>query len=132
MSYNLFDLWHYFCVSIINTHRLKFQMSKANKQHQWSIIILMMIQHILCKQAPVCHIVVESNLYFSYASVLLPCINAEMTSVVCRPFILINFFLKMAPRTSCLLSRSSDCHSQHFCDVCKYITRMDQTNGHKN
>ena len=24
----------------------------------------------------------------------------------------------MAPHTSCLLSRSSDCRSQHFCDVC--------------
>jgi hypothetical protein len=33
---------------------------------------------------------------------------------------------------SCLLSRSSDCHSQHFCDVCKYMFRMDQSNGHNN
>ena len=38
----------------------------------------------------------------------------------------------MAPRTSCFLLRSSDCHSQHFCDVCKYIFRMDQGNGHNN
>ena len=38
----------------------------------------------------------------------------------------------MASRTSCLLSRSSDHHSQHFCDVCKYMFRMDQSNGHNN
>ena len=38
----------------------------------------------------------------------------------------------MASCTSCLLSRSSDCRSQHFCDVCKYIFRMDQSNGHNN
>ena len=36
----------------------------------------------------------------------------------------------MASRASCLLSRSSDCRSQHFCDVCKYMFRMDQSNGH--
>ena len=35
----------------------------------------------------------------------------------------------MAPCTSCLLSRSSNCCSQHFCDVCKYMFRMDQCNG---
>ena len=38
----------------------------------------------------------------------------------------------MAPHTSCLLSRSSNCHSQHFCDVCKYMFRMDWGNGHNN
>ena len=38
----------------------------------------------------------------------------------------------MAPHTSWLLSRSSNCHSQHFCDVCKYMLRMDQSNGHNN
>ena len=38
----------------------------------------------------------------------------------------------MASRTACLLSRSSDCRSQHFCDVCKYMFRMDQSNGHNN
>ena len=38
----------------------------------------------------------------------------------------------MAPSMSCLLSRSSDCRSQHFCDVCKYMFRMDQSNGHNN
>jgi hypothetical protein len=38
----------------------------------------------------------------------------------------------MAPHTSCLLSRSSNCHSQHFCDVCKYMFRMDQSNGYNN
>ena len=38
----------------------------------------------------------------------------------------------MAPCTSCLLSRSSNCCSQHFCDVCKYMFRMDQCNGHNN
>ena len=36
----------------------------------------------------------------------------------------------MASRTSCLLSRSSNCRSQHFCDVCKYMFRMDWSNGH--
>ena len=38
----------------------------------------------------------------------------------------------MAPCTPCLLSRSSDCHSQHVCDVCKYMFRIDQGNGHNN
>ena len=38
----------------------------------------------------------------------------------------------MAPCTSCLLSRSSNCHSQHFCDVCKYMFTMDPGNGHNN
>ena len=38
----------------------------------------------------------------------------------------------MAPCTSCLISRSSNCCSQHFCDVCKYMFRMDQSNGHIN
>ena len=38
----------------------------------------------------------------------------------------------MAPCTSCLLSRSSNCCFQHFCDVCKYMFRMDQSNGHNN
>ena len=38
----------------------------------------------------------------------------------------------MASHTSCLLSRSSNCCSQHFCDVCKYMFRMDQSNGHNN
>ena len=38
----------------------------------------------------------------------------------------------MASCTSCLLSRSSDHRSRHFCDVCKYMFRMDQSNGHNN
>ena len=38
----------------------------------------------------------------------------------------------MAPCTPCLLSRSSNHCSQHFCDVCKYMFRMDQSNGHNN
>ena len=38
----------------------------------------------------------------------------------------------MASHMSCLLSRSSDCCSQHFCDVCKYMFRMDRSNGHNN
>ena len=38
----------------------------------------------------------------------------------------------MAPCMSCLLSRSSNHCSQHFCDVCKYMFRMDQSNGHNN
>ena len=38
----------------------------------------------------------------------------------------------MASRMSCLLLRSSNRHSQHFCDVCKYMFRMDQSNEHNN
>ena len=38
----------------------------------------------------------------------------------------------MAPSMSCLLSRSSNCRSQHFCNVCKYMFRMDQGNRHNN
>ena len=38
----------------------------------------------------------------------------------------------MAHQISCLLSRSSNRRSQHFCDVCKYMFRMDQSNGHNN
>ena len=38
----------------------------------------------------------------------------------------------MPPYTPCLLSRSSDHQSQYFCDVCKYMFRMDQGNGHNN
>jgi hypothetical protein len=35
----------------------------------------------------------------------------------------------MAPCMSCLLLRSPDRRSQHFCDVCKYMFRMDQAMG---
>ena len=38
----------------------------------------------------------------------------------------------MASCTSCLLSRSSNCCSQHFCDVCTCMFRMDWCNGHNN
>ena len=38
----------------------------------------------------------------------------------------------MAPCMSCLLLRSSDHCSQHFCDVCIYIFRMNLGNGHNN
>ena len=38
----------------------------------------------------------------------------------------------MASCMSCLLLRSSNCRSQHFCDVCKYMFRMDQSNGQNN
>ena len=55
-----------------------------------------------------------------------------MTWVVCGPIILIIFLTVIAPCMSCLLSTSSNCCSQHFCDVCKYMFRMDQGNGHKN
>ena len=34
--------------------------------------------------------------------------------------------------TSCLLLRSSNHCTEHFCDVCKYMFRMDQSNGHNN
>ena len=52
----------------------------------------MIIQHIPCKQTLVCHVAVESNLYFNYASVLLHCIDEVMTRVACRPYILIKSF----------------------------------------
>ena len=38
----------------------------------------------------------------------------------------------MASCMSCLLSRSSNHRSQHFCDVCKYMFRMDRSNMHNN
>ena len=38
----------------------------------------------------------------------------------------------MAPCTPCLLSRSSDRCSQHFCNVCKYMFRMDWSDWHNN
>ena len=47
---------------------------------------------IPCKQTLVCHVAVESILYFSYTSVLLHCINTVMIGVVCRPCRLINSF----------------------------------------
>jgi hypothetical protein len=52
-----------------------------------------------------------------------------MTRVACRPFTLMNSFFTMAPCMSCLLSRSSNCCTHHHCDVCKYMFRMDQSNG---
>ena len=110
----------------------EFQTSKATKQHQWSIVILMMIQHIPCKQALVCHVAVESELYFNYAIVLLHCIDTVLTRVVFRPLDWSTHLIAMASCMSCLLLRSSDCYSQHFCDVCKYIFRMDWSNGHNN
>ena len=69
------------------------KMKNGNKQHQWSIVILMMIHYIPCKQTLLCHVVNESNLYFSDTTVVLHCINAVLTRVVCsRPFRLINSF----------------------------------------
>ena len=38
----------------------------------------------------------------------------------------------MAPSMSSLFSRTSNHRSQHFCDVCKYMFRMDRSNGHNN
>ena len=49
----------------------------------------MMIHYIPCKQTLVCHVAVERNLFFSYATVLLYWIDAVMTRVGCRPFTLI-------------------------------------------
>ena len=107
MTYNILYLWYCVCIIILCYHGSWIQTPKATKQHQWFIVILMMIQHIPCKWAPVCHVAVESNLYFSYAIVLLHCINAVMTRVVCRPFRLINSF---------------DCHgSLHILFVVKII-----------
>ena len=79
-------------VSNTFTHKLSFQIILATKQHQRLFIILMMIQHIPCKQTLICHVAIESYLYFSYAVVLLHCIDTEITRVVRRPFILINSF----------------------------------------
>ena len=47
---------------------------------------------IPCKRAPVCHVAVESNLYFRYTTVLLYCIDAVMPRVLCRPIRLMNSF----------------------------------------
>ena len=69
-----------------------FNTSKATKHHQWLIYKLVIIQHIPCKQTLVCHVAVESNLYFSYIIVLLYWIDAVMTRVIYRPFILIKYF----------------------------------------
>jgi hypothetical protein len=52
----------------------------------------MMIQYIPCKQNLVSHAAINSYLYLSYAIVLLHCIDAVMTRVVCMPFRLINSF----------------------------------------
>ena len=90
--YDLLHLQYCLCVSSLCTHRWKFQMSKVTKQHQWSFVILIMIQYIPCKWTQICHVVVESNLYFSYTTVLLHYINRVMTRVVCRPFTLMNSF----------------------------------------
>ena len=79
----------YFAYLLIH---INIKMSKANKQHQWLIIILMMLQHKPCKQTLLCHVAVESNLYFSYAIVLLHCIYTVMTREVFRPFILVNSY----------------------------------------
>ena len=38
----------------------------------------------------------------------------------------------MAPCTSCLLSRSFDCYSQHLCDVYHNMFRIDCSHGHNN
>ena len=92
MSYHLLDLQYCFVYQAYIYIDYSFKVSKATKQYQWSIIILMMIQHIPCKWTLVCHVVVKNNLYLRYASVLLDCINAVMTRVVCRPFILIETF----------------------------------------
>ena len=52
----------------------------------------MMIQRMPCKQTLLCHVVVESNLYFIFATGLLYCIDAVMTRVVFRQFRLIKSF----------------------------------------
>ena len=75
----------------------------------------------------------DSLVLISYESVLLHCIDTLMTRVVCRPFTLIKYIWSTWPLeylASCF--KSSDCHFQHFCDVCKYMFRMDQANGHNN
>ena len=38
----------------------------------------------------------------------------------------------MAHHTSCSLLKSSDFHSQYFCDVCKNMLNIDQGNWHNN
>ena len=92
MTYNLSLLRYYFCVQRICTHILNYQNVKC--KHTTSIINCHSYDDttIPCKRASICHVAVESNLYFSYASVLLHCINTVMTRVVCRPFILIHSF----------------------------------------
>ena len=63
---------------------------------------------------------------------MLHCINTFMTRVVCKQLYWYTHLTAIVPHTSCLLSRSSDFHSQHFCDVCKYMFRMDWANVHNN
>ena len=106
--------------------------SNANKQHQWSIIILMMIQHIPCKWTLLCHVVVESNLYFSYTTVLLHCIDAVMTREVCRPFTLIHSFDCNGSFQFFFVVKIIQSPLSSFCDVCKYMFRIDWSNGHNN
>ena len=87
--------YFYSIILVYNAYVLRYliiKMSKANKQNQLSSVILMMIQNMPCKQAQICHVVVESNLCSSYASVLLHCIDTVMTRVLCRPFRLIHSF----------------------------------------
>ena len=52
----------------------------------------MMIQHVPCKQTLVCHVAVENNLYFSYTTALLYCINTVMTRVVYMSYIVVKSF----------------------------------------
>ena len=102
MTFDLSVLQYYFGVSSLCTHILNYPNIKIKQKHQWSIVILMMIHYIPCKQTLLCHVVVESN-----TAVLLHCINAVMTRVVFRPFTLINSF---------------DCHgSSHVIFVIKII-----------
>ena len=55
-----------------------------------------------------------------------------MTRVVCRPLYWFIHLITMATCTSYLLSRSSNCCSQHFCGVCKYMFRIDWSNKHND
>ena len=55
-----------------------------------------------------------------------------MTRVECVPSIVVNSIDPHVPHMSCLLFKLSDCHSQSFCDVCKYMFRMERSNGHYN
>ena len=93
MIYNFSFLRYYFGVQCLCIHKLNYQNVKC--KHTTSIINCHSYDDttIPCKRARVCHVAVESNLYFSYASVLLHCIDTVMTRVVCsRPFRLINSF----------------------------------------
>ena len=91
-----YTIFHFYGIILVyNTYVLiKTNYQNVKCKHTTSIINCHSYDDttIPCNRAPVCHVAVESNLYFSYASVLLHCINTVMTRIVFRPFRLIHSF----------------------------------------